>query len=111
MVYFGHAMPDSLASLIAVARDNISDLQRESERQRESIHTLQSAIHGVRLLTKEVDELQESMPNLARRAAKEAVEEDRRVRHRDWYANLRTYAALVSSGAAFGALIVALVLR
>jgi len=58
-----------------------------------------------------VDELQESMPTLARRAAKEAVAEARIARHRDLGANLRTYAALLSGGVALGALIVALVLR
>ena len=102
---------DPLRETVAVAIDNIADLQREAERQRERIHHLESTVHGVRALTRVVDELQESMPNLARRAAKEAVAEDRRARHRDWYSNLRTYAAVASVGVALGALIVALVLR
>ena len=103
--------PDSIESRVAVNSDNIGDLQHEIERARERIHKLESASHGVRVLTKAVEELQESMPNLARRAAREAVAEDRRARHRDWSSTLRTYAALVSAGVALGALVVALVLR
>src|SRR6266566_2511535 len=98
-------MPDSLEARVAVNSDNIEDLQREADRQRERIHHLESTVHGVRALTKVVDELQESMPNLARRAAKEAVAEDRRARHRDWFSNLRTYAAIATVGVALGALI------
>jgi len=73
VVYFGKAMSESLESRVAVNTDNIEDLPAEVTRQRERIHHLESTIHGVRALAKAVDELQESMPNLARRAAKEAV--------------------------------------
>ena len=104
-------MHDSLESRVAVNSDNIADLQREQERHRERIHHLESTIHGVRTLTRAVDELNESMPILARRAAKEAVAEARLARHRDVGANLRTYAIVLSSGVALGALIVGLVLR
>ncbi len=111
MVYFGQPMDGSLESRVAVNSDNIEDLQREVARQRDRIHHLESTIHGVRVLTKAVDELQESMPILARRAAKEAVAEARRARHSDVFANLRTYAILISTGVALGALVVGLVLR
>jgi homoserine kinase len=104
-------MPDSVESRVAVNSDNIADLQREVEALRSRTHQLESTARGVEHLARMVTELQESMPNLARRAAREAVAEDRRARHRDWFSNLRTYAALVSAGGAFGALIVALVLR
>jgi hypothetical protein len=111
VLYFGEMERDPLRETVAVAIDNIADLRREQDRQRDKLHHLESTIHGVRMLTKAVDELQESMPNLARRAAKEAVEEARRARHRDIFSNLRTYAAVASVGVALGALIVGLVLR
>ena len=101
-------MPDSVESLLAVAIDNIEDLKRESERHRRSIHELQSTVQGVAMLRAAVHELQEQMPNLARRAAREAVAEDRRQRHRDWGAKARTYAAVLSAGVALGAFIFAL---
>lgn len=104
-------MSDSLESRVAVNSDNIADLRSESERQRERIHHLESALHGVRALTRAVDELNESMPVLARRAAKEAVAEDRRTRHREWYATARLLLAVATVGVALGALIVGLVLR
>src|SRR5882724_10504373 len=111
MLYFGGMERDPLRETVAVAIDNIRDVRREQERQRDKLHHLESTVHSVRVLAKAVDELQESMPNLARRAAKEAVAEDRRARHRDWYSNARTYAALLSAGVAVGALIIGLVLR
>ena len=111
VVYFGQAMSESLEARVAVNSDNIEDLQREVERARERIHHLESTVHSVRMLTKAVDELQESMPTLARRAAREAVAEDRRARHRDWFSNLRTYAAVLSAGVALGSLIVYLAVR
>ena len=111
VVYFGQAMSESLEARVAVNTDNIEDLKREVERARERIHHLESTVHSVRMLTKAVDELQESMPTLARRAAQEAVAEDRRVRSRDWYSHVRAYAAVLTAGIALGALIVGLVLR
>ena len=111
VVYFGQAMSESLEARVAVNSDNIEDLQREVERARGRIHHLESTVHSVRMLTKAVDELQESMPTLARRAAQEAVAEDRRVRSRDWYSHVRAYAAVLTAGIALGALIVGLVLR
>lgn len=111
MLYFGGMERDPLRETVAVAIDNISDLRREQDRQRDKLHHLESTVHSVRVLAKAVDELQESMPNLARRAAKEAVEEARRARHRDLFSNLRTYAAIATVSIALGALIVGLVLR
>jgi hypothetical protein len=104
-------MPDSMESRVAVNSDNIAKLEREHDRCRERIHRLESTVSGVGLLSRAVEELQADMPNLARRAAREAVAEDRRARHRDFFSNLRTYAAVASVGIAFGGLIVALVLR
>lgn len=102
-------MPESVESRVAVNSDNIRELRKEVERHRARIHTLESSVSGVRVLAQAVDELQADMPNLARRAAREAVAEDRRARHRDFFSNLRTYAAIASVGIAFGALIVALI--
>jgi hypothetical protein len=104
-------MPESIESRVAVHTSNIADLRHELERARERIHKLEGSVAGVRVLTEAVDELQESLPTLARRAAKEAVAEDRRARHSDFFSNLRTYAAIASVGIAFGGLVVALVLR
>ena len=111
MLYFAGMERDPLRETVAVAIDNIADLRQEQAELRKRTHALESTVHGVNLLAKAVDELQESMPTLARRAAREAVAEDRRTRHRDWWSYARTYAALLSAGAAVGAIIVGLVLR
>lgn len=110
MLYFCGTVPDSVESRVAVNTSNIEDLRLEMVRVRERIHSLESSLVAVRVLTNAVEELQESMPNLARRAAREAVAEDRRARHRDFFSNLRTYAAIASAGIALGALAVALLL-
>lgn len=99
-------MPDSLESRVAVAMDRLDHLERELERARERLHTMEGSVHSIRVLMKAVDELQESLPVLARRAADEAVAADRRERHRSLFGNLRTYAAIASVGVAVGALIV-----
>lgn len=111
VLYFAGMERDPLGEKVAVAIGNIADLRQEQAELRKRTHALESTVHGVNLLAKAVDELQESMPTLARRAAREAVAEDRRARHRDWYANARTYAALLTAGVALGALIVSLVLH
>ena len=98
----------SVEALLAVAIDNIEDLKNEVAHNRASIHELRSTVQGVAMLRAAVNELQEQMPNLARRAAREAVAEDRRRRHADTFANFRTYAAVLSAGVALGAFIVAL---
>jgi hypothetical protein len=102
-------MPESLESRLAVALDNIADLQRESERHRGRIHKLESAVRGVEMLTQAVSELQESLPNLARQAAREAVNEAHKRRHADTAANVRLLLYAASVGIAFGALIVSVV--
>jgi hypothetical protein len=102
-------MPESVASRVAVNTDNIADLQTEVGRLRERIHHLESAIHGVRVLTKVVDELQDSLPTLARRAARDAVTEYNRRQHADRFANWRMYLAVLTFGVALGAFIVSLV--
>jgi predicted RNase H-like nuclease (RuvC/YqgF family) len=104
-------MPESVESRVAVNSSNIADLRNEVERLRERIHTLESTVSGVRMLTQAVDELQESLPTLARRAAREAVAEDRRARNADAMGRWRIYAMFMSVGIAAGALIVALLLR
>lgn len=109
MLYFGQAMANSVESLLAVAIDNIADLQTEVGRLRDRIHALESTLSGVRVLTKAVEELRESMPTLARRVARETIAEDRAARHSDLFSNLRTYAVVLSVGIALGALIVSLV--
>lgn len=104
-------MPGSLEPIVAVAVDNIRVLQAEIGRVRERLHRLESGQEGVRLLRQNVTELHDQLPNLARQAAREAVSEDRRRRHADWFSNLRTYAAVFSAGAAVAGLLVAFLLR
>lgn len=111
MLYFEGMARDPLRETVAVAIDNISDLRREQDRIRERIHELESDRATLRLVVQQVRELTEQMPNLARRAAREAVDEYLRRRHSDTLSNWRTYAALLSAGAGIGALIVGLVLR
>lgn len=103
--------PESLESRVAVNTDNIRVLNIELDRARERIHDLESDRATLRLVVQQVRELTEQMPTLARRAAREAVDEFLRRRHADTLSNWRTYAALLSAGAALGALIVALVQR
>jgi hypothetical protein len=88
---------------------NIEALQHEVERLRERCHQLESDRATVRVLQKAVTELTDQLPNLARRAAREAVAEAHKARHRDTLANLRTYAALLGAGVGIGALIVQLI--
>lgn len=105
------AMPGSLESLLAVALDNIEDLKREVQRNRETIHTLRSTVSALDHLPTLVRELQAAMPRLARQSARQAVDEAHRRRHANVAANLRTYAAVLSAGAALGGMIVTLILR
>jgi hypothetical protein len=109
VVYFGHVMPGSIESLLAVAIDNIEDLQTEVTRNRDAIHKLQSITSAVSALRKAVEELQEQMPTLARQAAKEAVEEFMRRKRSETFANWRMYLAVGGFGVAVGAFIVSLV--
>jgi cell division protein FtsB len=102
---------DRLAELVAENRANIATLAGEMERVRQSIHDLRSTVRGVEYLTRTVDELHADLSDLAQQAAEDAVTEYLRRRHADTFANLRTYAALVSAGVALGALIVAAFLR
>lgn len=104
-------MPGSVESQVAVNTDNIIDLRNEAERVRDRLHKLEAGQESVRLLTRQVAELHESLPHLARQAAREAVAEARRSRHADWFANLRTYAAVASAGAALATIIILLILR
>ena len=100
---------EELRERVAVNSGNIADLRREQERTRERLHELESDRATLRLLVGQVKELSEQMPTLARRAAREAVDEYLRRRHADTFANLRTYAVIASVGIAFGALIVSLI--
>ena len=102
-------MPDSLESLVAVAIDNIEDLKREVERNRDSIHALQSTVQGVAMLKAAVDELHRELPNLARQAAREAVTEGKRRDKGDARANWRLVLTAFSTGAAVVGVIVAIV--
>jgi hypothetical protein len=110
VLYFRQVAEDRLREQVAVNADNIRDLQREGERTRERLHKLESDRAAVGMLRREVQELQEALPNLARRAAREAVAEYLRQRRADTLSNWRTYAALLSAGAALGGLVVAAIL-
>jgi chromosome segregation ATPase len=111
VVYFERMAPDGLESQVAVNTEQLRHLANELGRTRERLHELESDRATLRLVVQQVRELTEQMPNLARRAAREAVDEFLRRRHADTLSNWRTYAALLSAGVAFGALIVGLVLR
>ena len=102
-------MPDSIESRVAVAIESIHVLQREVQRNRESIHELQSTVRGVEMLTRQVAELHENLPALARQAARDAVSEFWQRRHADTLRNWSVYAAIASVGVALGALIVSLI--
>jgi hypothetical protein len=97
---------ESVESRLAVALDNIGDLQAESDRQRARIHKLESTVRGVEMLTQAVNELHESLPRLARQAAREAVNEAHKRRHADTAANVRLLLYALSVGTGLGALIV-----
>ena len=88
-----------------------SNTEWEIRRLRDRVHELRGLPMVVDGLRREVAELHEDLPNLARQAAREAVSESKRREHSDTLANLRTYAALLTAGIALGALIVGLVLR
>jgi hypothetical protein len=109
MLYFGPLVPTSVESLLAVALDNIEDLKREVQRNRDTIHRLQSTLRGVELLTEKVRELRDQLPNLARQAARDAVTEYKRREHSDHLANWRTYTAVLAVGISLGGFIVSLV--
>jgi len=109
VLYFGHAVPESIESRVAVALDNITRLWDEVERHRLSIHQLRSTVQGVTMLSRAVAELQEQMPNLARQAAREAVAEMLRRKRSETFANWRMYLAVGGFGVALGAFIVSLV--
>ena len=111
VVYFGDVASEDIHSRVAVNTEQIRSLRGESDRMRERLHELESDRATLRLVVQQVRELTEQMPNLARRAAREAVDEYLRRRHADTLSNWRTYAALLGAGAALGALIVGLVLR
>lgn len=104
-------MPESVESRLAVASAEIDSIQREVEKLRDRCHKLESDRATLRVLHKAVTDLSEQMPNLARQAAREAVREAKRQEDADRKSNWRTYAAMISAGAAFGALIIGLLLR
>src|SRR5207302_5480072 len=111
VVYFRRVGSEDIHSRVAVNSEQIRHLANELGRTRERLHELESDRATLRVVVTQVRELTEQMPNLARRAAREAVDEMLRRRHADTLGNWRTYAALLSAGVALGALIVALVLR
>src|SRR5438876_11976580 len=95
---------EDLGSRVAVNSERIRTLAAETERLRTRVHALEGDRATLKLLGSQVRELTEQMPNLARRAAREAVEEFDRIHHAGLLANLRTYAMMVSAGVALGAL-------
>ena len=101
----------SLPARVAVNTEQLRSIALEMDRLRQRIHDLEGDRATLRLLVGQVHELTEQMPNLARRAAREAVDEFLRRQHAGLLANLRTYAMMVSAGVALGALIVGLVVR
>lgn len=98
-------------SQVAVNTENIARLEVEVDRLRDRCHKLESDRATVRHLKTLVENLIEDLPNLARQAAREAVSEMQRRKRADTFANWRTYATLLSAGAAVGALIVSIILR
>lgn len=110
VVYFGTMAHQSIEERIAVHGERLEVLREEVGKNRDNIHKLQTGHVALELLARQVDELREELPHLARRAAREAVSEFQKRRRADALADWRTYAALVSAGAALGGLIVALIL-
>lgn len=102
---------DSLEARVAVNTDRLHSLGLELDRVRDRLHFIDGERAAAALLSRQVAELREQIPHLARQAAREAVDELLRRRHADTLANWRSYAAMLSAGTALGALIVALVLR
>jgi hypothetical protein len=111
MLYFWQMERDPLRETVAVLVDNVTRLFAEQARQRTALHERSTDRATVEVLKRMVEDLNEDLPNLARQAAREAVTEFHHRRHADALSNWRTWAALVGSGAALGALIVGLVLR
>jgi aspartokinase len=110
VVYFERTMVESLGSRVAANAVAIATLERETDRLRERVHKLESTARGVEHLAKDVEALHASLPTLARQAANEAVTEYLKRQHAERFSNWRTYAALLSAGAALGALVLALIL-
>jgi hypothetical protein len=111
VLYFFRMAPAGLESQVAVHGEQIRTLASELGAARTRLHELESDRATLRLVVRQVRELTEQMPNLARRAAREAVDEYLRRRHADTLSNWRTYAAMISAGGVIGGLIVGLVLR
>jgi hypothetical protein len=100
-----------IESRVAVVEESLRTAWREVERARERLHKLEVDRATVRLLARQVSDLSEQTPALARRAAREAVDEMLRRKHADTLSNWRAFAAFLSAGIALGSLIVYVVLR
>jgi hypothetical protein len=100
-----------LDSRVAVNAENIRVLEREQERTWARLDRLETDRATIRVLVHQVSDLSEQMPSLAKRAAREAVDEMLRRKHADTLSNWRAFAAFLSVGIALGSLIVYVVLR
>lgn len=96
---------------MAVNTATLAVLQAEVDRCRAKIHQHSSELASIALLSAAVQELRDELPNLARQAAREAVTEMVKRRRADTFANWRLILAALSTGAAIGALIVAIALH
>jgi hypothetical protein len=100
-----------LDARVAVNVESIRVLDREMERAWHRLDRLETDRATIALLVRQVSDLSDEMPTLARQAAREAVDEFLRRKHADTLSNWRAFAAFLSAGIALGSLIVYVVLR
>jgi hypothetical protein len=76
---------ENLEARVAVNESSIRDLQYESRRTRERLHQVESDRRVLQFLVDQVKKLSEQLPDLARRAAIEALKatSDERAEQRD----------------------------
>jgi hypothetical protein len=96
---------------VAVVEESLRSAWRELERRGERLRDLEKDHATISLLAHQVSDLSQQMPTLAKRAAREAVDELLRRKHADTLSNWRAFAAFLSVGIALGSLIVYVVLR
>jgi hypothetical protein len=99
-------MAGSIDARVAVNHEQIRLLWEEVGRTRDRCHELETDRATVLILKRMVEDLDADMPTLARQAAREAVNEYLQRQRANTLGNWRTYAAVLSAGAAIGALIV-----
>lgn len=96
---------------MAVVESRLRTVETEQQRARERLHELETDRATIRLLAKRVDDLADSVNQIAESAAERAVSKMVAARDRTRLTRYGVAAALLSSGAGVGTLIAALALR